>query len=442
MRTCQTKPRFPASFCLLLVAIAATTALFAVTATTTTKRLTRQMAVMSARDLGEMLVAWSRGPIDRRDWASLNSLARLHSANPGLRFVSFVVKAEGLPAGDKPLPSRAVQTVPTAEAYKHLAAGLPDWAVVDVPIYAADESEKEAPRRQLGEVVLGIEPERAHLLISKAHLWIAGQAVILGILLIGLTLFFRRRIYQPVERLVAQADALVRRSSPQRPGSREASELVRVGHALGVLAEELSDRESELAELQQQIEQRVQERTELLRELASRDPLTGLHNRRYFSHTLGPAFDQAVRYDTPLALAMIDLDHFKRVNDEYGHVLGDEVLIILTTTLTTELRAADIGARFGGDEFVVLMPQTQLSDALQVVERIRDSFTQACRQRFNKLMVTLSIGVATVGPGIDSAEELLAAADVAMYRAKNLGKDRICCHQDGDESASRIDSHL
>jgi diguanylate cyclase (GGDEF)-like protein len=442
MRTCQTKPRFSASFCLLLVAMAVATMLFAVTATTTTERLTRQMAIMSARDLGEMLATWSRGPIDRREWASLNSLARLHSANPGLRFVSFVVKAEGLPAGDKPLPSRTVHTVPTVEAYGHLAAGLPGWAVVNVPIYPAEGPESAAQRPKLGQVVLGIEPDRAHMLISKAHLWIAGQSVVLGILLIGVTLFFRRCIYQPVTRLVAQADELVTRSSDRRPGSHEASEIVRVGHALGVLAEELSNRESELAELQQQIEQRVQERTELLRELASRDPLTGLHNRRYFSHTLGPAFDQAVRYDTPLALAMIDLDHFKRVNDEYGHGLGDEVLIILTTTLTTELRAADIGARFGGDEFVVLMPQTQLPDALQVVERIRDSFTEACRQRFNELVVTLSIGLATVGPGISSGEELLAAADVAMYQAKNLGKDRIYCHQTGGESASRIDSHL
>ena len=88
MKTCQTKPRSSASFCLLLVAMAVATMLFAVTATTVTERLTRQMAIMSARDLGEMLAAWSYGPLDRRDWASLNSLASLHSSNPGLRFVS------------------------------------------------------------------------------------------------------------------------------------------------------------------------------------------------------------------------------------------------------------------------------------------------------------------------------------------------------------------
>ena len=165
-------------------------------------------------------------------------------------------------------------------------------------------------------------------------------------------------------------------------------------------------------------------------------------NCRYFSHALEPAFEEARRYDTSLTLAMIDMDDFKLVNDEHGHIVGDEVLIILTTTLTTELRAADIGARFGGDEFVVLMPQTGPKDATRVIHRVREVFTASCKRHLNELAPTVSVGVATLGPDIGSAAELLAAADEAMYQAKNQGKNRTCYHSAKCRGASEISSHL
>lgn len=435
-------PRLSASFHIVLAGVTLGIILFVWMATVASEQITRQMAIVSARDLGKMLANWSRGPLDRREWASLNTLARLHSSNPGLRFVSFVVRDGQLPPGDKPLPSRAIQTVSTPEARERLAAGLPPWSIVDVPILAPQEDESGEPPRQLGDVVLGIEPDRAYMLITKAHLWIAGQSTLLGALLLSLALMFWRRQRQPVRQLADRAEELVARNRGPGASIPDQGDIGRVGSALGLLATELASRESELEELQQQIEQRVQERTELLRELASRDPLTGLHNRRYFSHALEPAFEEARRYDTALTLAMIDVDDFKLVNDEHGHVVGDEVLIILTTTLTTELRAADIGARFGGDEFVVLMPQTAPKDATRVIHRVRDVFTESCKRQLNELAPTVSVGVATLGPDLGSAAELLAAADEAMYQAKNQGKNRICYHSAKPRGASEISVHL
>ena len=444
MITLRAKPLrgFPASFYVIVIGMTAAIVLFAVMATMVTERITQQMAVVAARDLGDMLAAWSRGPLDRREWASLNSLARLHSSNPGLRFVCFVVQDDDLPPSDKPLPSRAIQTVSTLEVRHRLAAGLPAWAIVDVPIFALEEDEPGGPPRLLGEVVVGIEPDRAYMLITKAHIWIAGQSTVLGTLLVILAVMFWRRLHRPMEQLAAQADELVSKNWGCPAGPPNQGDLGKVGNALGLLAGELASREAELEQLQQQIEQRVQERTRLLHELASRDPLTGLHNRRYFSHTLGPAFDQARRYNTPLTLMMIDLDDFKHVNDEHGHAVGDEVLILLATTLTTELRAADIGARFGGDEFVILMPQTNLEEATWVIERVRDVFTESCKRHLNGLTVSLSIGTTTLGPEISTATELLGAADEAMYQAKREGKNRICCHLAKPSGASKMSVYL
>jgi diguanylate cyclase (GGDEF)-like protein len=411
---------------------------FASLSATLTEHITRQMAVVSARDLGEMLAGWSRGPMERREWAGLNSLARLHSSNPGLRFVSFVVRDDTLPPGDKPFPTRAIQTVSSGQGVHHLKAGLPPWAVVAVPVYAPrNEYSPEAPRR-LGDVILGIEPDRAYMLISKANTWIVSLSALLATLLVGLTVLLWRRFRTPVASLAAKADELVSANWGLPVENSGQSDIGKVRNALGMLAKELADRKSELQKLHGQVEDRVRERTELLRELASRDPLTGLHNRRYFSHAIEPAFEEAKRYGAPLTLVMIDLDDFKSVNDRHGHCVGDEVLIILATTLTTELRAADLGARFGGDEFVVLMPQTDLEDATTVIRRVRNVFVASCSRHFKGIRATLSIGLAGLGPGIEGPAELFAAADEAMYQAKKRGKNRICRRLPEKSGGSRI----
>ena len=157
---------------------------------------------------------------------------------------------------------------------------------------------------------------------------------------------------------------------------------------------------------------------------AARDPLTGLANRRMAGERLAANLAHAQRCDEPLSVAMLDLDHFKRVNDEHGHATGDLVLAAVAQVLHEELRGADLGARYGGEEFLAILPGTDAGQARNVVERIRARVASlAVQGPRGPLHVTASLGVATLLPG-ESRDALLARADAALYRAKAEGRDR------------------
>lgn len=167
-------------------------------------------------------------------------------------------------------------------------------------------------------------------------------------------------------------------------------------------------------------------------ELAVLDELTGLYNVRYLQQRFTEEWKRAERYREPLALAMLDVDHFKNVNDTYGHDVGDSVLREVSARLKSSVRDTDVVARYGGEEFVVLLPSTQLAGALVVAERVRKS---VAARRFEagkaRLEITTSIGVALYpSRGVTSKDQLLRAADAALYRAKEEGRDRICVHQE------------
>ena len=163
-------------------------------------------------------------------------------------------------------------------------------------------------------------------------------------------------------------------------------------------------------------------------ELAVTDQLTGLHNRRYMTGQLGALVNRAVRGGEPVAALMIDIDHFKKINDSFGHDIGDEVLREFAVRLASNVRAVDLPCRYGGEEFMVIMPDTRLSDAERIAERIRlhvagSPFRVAGGSEL--LTVTISIGVAsTLGPG-DHAEALLKRADEAVYEAKAAGRNKV-----------------
>ena len=160
-----------------------------------------------------------------------------------------------------------------------------------------------------------------------------------------------------------------------------------------------------------------------LHEMAINDPLTGCFNRGHFMECAGKQFRQAMRYHRPLSVAMIDLDHFKRVNDEFGHTTGDKVLKRVASACLAALRRSDIFARFGGEEFVVMMPETESTDAVLVAERLRESIRG---QVIQNVSITASVGVARLDPDEDiDLERLLDRADRALYRSKELGRDRV-----------------
>jgi diguanylate cyclase (GGDEF)-like protein len=166
---------------------------------------------------------------------------------------------------------------------------------------------------------------------------------------------------------------------------------------------------------------------ETLTELAVRDPLTGLHNRRAYAQRLDEAQAVSRRSGAPVALLMLDLDHFKSVNDRYGHPAGDQALRTVAALLARELRAVDVAARLGGEEFGVLLPGSDQVDATAVAERLRHAIRRCPIVYANTtLTVTASIGVVSHPRHARTAEELLQRGDDALYAAKRGGRDRVC----------------
>ncbi|CAA7611878.1 diguanylate cyclase [Magnetospirillum sp. UT-4] len=161
-----------------------------------------------------------------------------------------------------------------------------------------------------------------------------------------------------------------------------------------------------------------------LRRLATTDPLTGAANRRRFMDVANRECERAERYRTPLSLAMLDIDHFKRVNDTWGHGIGDEVLRAVVRAVAGGLREIDLIGRLGGEEFAVLLPETELDGAMAVAERLRRAVAETdVPVPGGAYRVTVSLGVADwSGGGLDA---LLGRADRALYRAKDAGRDRV-----------------
>ncbi len=162
--------------------------------------------------------------------------------------------------------------------------------------------------------------------------------------------------------------------------------------------------------------------------LAHTDPLTAVLNRRALTERLSSEFERVKRYESTVSLLLIDIDHFKRVNDNYGHLVGDDVLTDVGRLLQSAVRSVDVVARYGGEEFVIVLPETGGPGATIFAERVREIVEQH-RFAYNgtsELQLTASIGVASYpSPGVESVEELLSRADQALYRAKAEGRNRV-----------------
>ncbi len=166
----------------------------------------------------------------------------------------------------------------------------------------------------------------------------------------------------------------------------------------------------------------------LLRELSTRDSLTGLINHREFQRQLADEEERSRRYGRPFSLLMLDVDHFKAVNDTYGHLAGDKALRALATLVRGEVRPTDLVARYGGEEFALVLPETSGPGALTLAERLRvrvASQTVAVTAE-QSISLTVSIGIASYPDEANSVQKLLSAADQALYAAKSGGRNRVC----------------
>jgi diguanylate cyclase (GGDEF)-like protein len=161
-----------------------------------------------------------------------------------------------------------------------------------------------------------------------------------------------------------------------------------------------------------------------LERLSTTDTLTGLSNRRHLMDLLAQEIERAKRAGQPFSILMLDVDHFKKYNDNHGHQAGDEVLARVSTVLRNSIRPYDCAARYGGEEFLVMLSAASLDRAKESAERIRK---QVRSEQFGGGLVTISIGVAEYPSQGDTAKSVIGQADAALYEAKRAGRDRVIC---------------
>lgn len=266
------------------------------------------------------------------------------------------------------------------------------------------------------------------------------ELILLGLMMAAAltlaALLLARRISKPVEQLARIAHRVeAERRVPEFPAKAAARELAQLSDAMQSMTRALLATEQELqkanATLEAQVEQRtaeLQTANAALEHLATRDPLTGLHNRRSLDARLAEAQALDRRYGRQNGrvhgLLLVDIDHFKRVNDTFGHPAGDAVLREVAQLLQSSVRITDVAARFGGEEFAVLLPELAGPlDAVMAAEKVRTAVEAASFPEVGKL--TVSVGVSLASPDDADVQPLIARADAALYEAKRGGRNAV-----------------
>jgi diguanylate cyclase (GGDEF)-like protein len=327
------------------------------------------------------------------------------------------------------------QAIPTAGFTPHTSIGVPRYfePTADMPGYLdvtypvrAVPEDGNAGVVLLGYARVGMSVQRTLGELRATMEFLTGICVLISALTVPLGFILVRRLIGPVQHLSGTINRFAAGDLAARCRLHRADELGDLATAYNEMADRLAQKHAEISQLNTELEERVQQRTRQLRELAIRDGLTGLYNRRYFAEVIDRAFDEARRYDRPLACMMVDLDNFKQVNDRCGHQSGDEVLMFVAGRIRDELRSSDVAARYGGDEFVVLLPQTDLEQARLLASRVRDAINFAVIDRAAGCDVTLSVGVAaTTDSAVNCPDDLVRFADRALYAAKERGKNQV-----------------
>ncbi len=188
---------------------------------------------------------------------------------------------------------------------------------------------------------------------------------------------------------------------------------------------EVSERKQKEVILQRHVSQ-IEQFQQELREQAIRDPLTGLYNRRYLNETLPREIVRAARINLPLSVLVSDIDHFKILNDTHGHQTGDKFLVEIANLIKKYARASDIVCRYGGEEFLLVLPETTVEAAAKRAEELRQQCAKLIIQHDGmELSTTISFGVATYPNHGQEAEEIIIKADKAMYKSKHNGRNRV-----------------
>lgn len=183
---------------------------------------------------------------------------------------------------------------------------------------------------------------------------------------------------------------------------------------------------------------KLEDYSDTMQTKALTDELTSLNNRRFFDAKVVEEFRRSIRYNRPISLLMLDIDKFKAVNDQLGHQIGDEILAKTAMIIKANLRNVDIAARYGGEEFAIIMPETEGENALIVAERLRKAYLNILKEyRTDSIPLSLSLGLAEYPSSANTSEDLIAAADKALYYSKNKGRNLVSFYRDIPDEAKK-----
>ncbi len=399
-------------------------------------RLTAKNQERHATQLCAGLAQLAADALAQRDWPHLQRVANKFASGDPLIFVSFC-DAQGrswasASRNDLPIDPAWLQLGEDARRtvgqpllrYEH--PGVPTFLDVSYPINRALAATDGGPSPLLGYVRVGFNVDPTLKEFAGVMDLVSGIALVVVLITIPFAFLVVRQIVVPLNELSLTAEKLAQGDRSARSRVSRTDEIGQLARSFNHMADEIDRNEKKITAMNADLEERVRDRTRQLKEMAARDPLTGLYNRRHVDEVLARSFAEAKRYGHPLSCLMIDLDNFKAVNDRFGHHAGDQALMLAADTVSGELRASDIAARFGGDEFVVLLPHAEQEQAAVLARRIADRFASNIRAALPTLRTRLSIGIASLGDGdADRPEGLVRAADRALYAAKQRGRNRI-----------------
>lgn len=366
------------------------------------------------------------------DWLSA-LIDKLLPTNASQREIEvFVFDRDGtllFGPGGKTAPYLAMgQTVPLAEQRitREPTISVVRWADSREYLTSQQRVLAQSPVSDLGWQVAVREPvELAFLEVQRATQ--LALAIGLAVAALGALLawWLAGRVSRNLSSIVRAArDVEAGKDGAEIPLLSSSEELQSLSTSLNRMTRRLQTANQEMEATVRERTAELQEANFKLGQLAQRDPLTGLLNRRGLDAVFKSALAVAHRSGRPLAVAMVDIDHFKRINDLHGHEVGDTVLVALARLIKKRVRQADVVARFGGEEFVVVLPDTDLDGAEQLGQLLVQA--AAAHEKPPYGSVTISVGVAEASGEATDLTELLQRADAAMYRAKHLGRNQVC----------------
>jgi diguanylate cyclase (GGDEF)-like protein len=280
--------------------------------------------------------------------------------------------------------------------------------------------------KRMSELYWGVVAEKER---AKAYAQIVRLRNLTLALVVGLLLFIGLGAYLLSLSMVRPLGQLTKGASKVAAGDLDVDLPVLSGNEVGYLTEVFNDMVARLRHGREQLDainDKLRKKNKELHELSITDSLTGLYNRKHLMETLGKEVARSERHEHEFALLIIDIDHFKKYNDTYGHLAGDEVLSRLGSVFSESIRNCDYVARYGGEEFIVILPEIGPKEGMKAAERIRSRVTEeSFGSDSEPIVVTISVGVAAYPKHGEDPESIIKNADEALYKAKELGRDQV-----------------